>query len=151
MLDHRYEHRPDDELLVADDNSGAFVFDLNQAWPGQVELRAIWSKRIPHRYWHRDSLGYDGRLRPAYHHRVGVSGMPDSLVLRPGNTDGVCVSAVAPKYCDAGGEISQAPGGCAAFWNSRADKATMDFMVHDPTNAKKHCNVGFEALWRVIA
>lgn len=33
--------------------------------------------------------------------------------------------------------------------NSLAD-ATMDFMIHDPTNAKKHCKVGCDALWRVL-
>jgi AcrR family transcriptional regulator len=37
-----------------------------------------------------------------------------------------------------------------ALLHSLAD-ATMDFMLHDPTNAKKHCKVGFEALWRVMA
>ncbi len=30
-------------------------------------------------------------------------------------------------------------------------EATMDFMVQDPANAKKHCKAGFDALWRVIA
>jgi AcrR family transcriptional regulator len=37
-----------------------------------------------------------------------------------------------------------------AILNSLAD-ATMDYMIQDPTNAKRHCKVGFEALWRVIA
>ena len=36
-----------------------------------------------------------------------------------------------------------------AIMNSLAD-ATMDFMIHDPTNAKKHCKNGFEAFWRAI-
>ena len=34
--------------------------------------------------------------------------------------------------------------------NAMAD-TTMDFMIHDPANAKKHCKVGFDALWRAIA
>ena len=38
----------------------------------------------------------------------------------------------------------------AAIMNSLAE-ATMDFMVQDPANAKKHCKAGFDALWRVIA
>jgi AcrR family transcriptional regulator len=29
-------------------------------------------------------------------------------------------------------------------------EATMDFMVGDPAHAKKHCRVGFDALWRVL-
>jgi len=38
----------------------------------------------------------------------------------------------------------------AAIMNSLAE-ATMDFMVQDPGNAKKHCKAGFDALWRVVA
>jgi AcrR family transcriptional regulator len=37
-----------------------------------------------------------------------------------------------------------------AIMNSLAE-ATMDYMVEDPKNAKKHCKVGFDALWRVLA
>jgi hypothetical protein len=38
----------------------------------------------------------------------------------------------------------------AAIMNALAE-TTMDFMIHDPANAKKHCKVGFDALWRTIA
>ena len=49
------------------------------------------------------------------------------------------------------GPLRNAPKGfVAAIMNSLAE-ATMDFMIHDPTNAKKHCKAGFDALWRVIA
>jgi predicted methyltransferase len=37
-----------------------------------------------------------------------------------------------------------------AIVNSLAD-ATIDFMIHDPAKAGKHCQVGFETLWRAIA
>ena len=51
----------------------------------------------------------------------------------------------------ANGPLRKAPKGfVAAIMNSLAE-ATMDFMIHDPTNAKKHCKAGFDALWRVIA
>lgn len=30
-------------------------------------------------------------------------------------------------------------------------EATMDFMIQDPANAKKHSKAGFNALWRAIA
>jgi AcrR family transcriptional regulator len=40
-------------------------------------------------------------------------------------------------------------GFVVALMNSLAD-ATMDFMIHDPTNAEKHCKVGFDALWRML-
>ena len=38
----------------------------------------------------------------------------------------------------------------SATINSLAE-ATMDFMVLDRANAKKHCKVGFEAAWRALA
>jgi AcrR family transcriptional regulator len=37
-----------------------------------------------------------------------------------------------------------------AIMNSVAE-ATMDFMTQDSTNAKRHCRVGFDALWRMVA
>jgi AcrR family transcriptional regulator len=50
----------------------------------------------------------------------------------------------------ANGPLRNAPMGfVAAIMNSMAE-ATMDFMIHDPTNAKKHCKLGFDALWRAI-
>jgi AcrR family transcriptional regulator len=38
----------------------------------------------------------------------------------------------------------------AALMNSVAE-ATMDYMVQDSKNAKKHSRVGFDALWRILA
>jgi hypothetical protein len=38
----------------------------------------------------------------------------------------------------------------ASIMNAMAE-ATMDFMIQDPANAKKHCKSGFDALWRAIA
>ena len=40
-------------------------------------------------------------------------------------------------------------GFAAAIMNSLAE-TTMDFMIHDPANAKKHCKAGFEIFWRAI-
>jgi len=51
----------------------------------------------------------------------------------------------------ANGPLRKTPMGfVVAIMNSLAE-ATMDFMVQDPTNAKKHCKIGFDALWRVLA
>lgn len=40
-------------------------------------------------------------------------------------------------------------GFLVALMNSVAE-ATMDFMTHDPANAKKHSKEGFDALWRML-
>ncbi len=50
----------------------------------------------------------------------------------------------------ANGPMRETPMGfVAAIMNSLAE-ATMSFMIQDPTNADKHCKVGFDALWRVL-
>ena len=55
------------------------------------------------------------------------------------------------ERCRANGSMRKVPMAfVAAIMNSLAE-ATMDFMIHDPTHATKHCKVGFDALWRVIA
>ena len=49
------------------------------------------------------------------------------------------------------GPMRQVPlGFIVAIMNAMGD-ATMDFMIHDPTHAKKHCKAGFDALWRMLA
>jgi AcrR family transcriptional regulator len=51
----------------------------------------------------------------------------------------------------AGGPLCNAPAGFAGAIMNALAEATMDFMIQDPVNAKKHCKTGFEALWRVMA
>lgn len=55
------------------------------------------------------------------------------------------------ERCRANGPMRETPMGFViGLVNALAD-ATIDFMIQDPTNAEKHCKVGFDALWRVIA
>jgi hypothetical protein len=54
------------------------------------------------------------------------------------------------ERCHANGAMREASMGFfGAIMSSLAD-TTMDFMIQDPANADKHCEVGFTALWRVI-
>jgi len=51
----------------------------------------------------------------------------------------------------ASGPMRDAPMGfVAALMNSVAE-ATMDYMVQDARNGKKHCKAGFNALWRMMS
>ncbi len=50
----------------------------------------------------------------------------------------------------ANGPMRDAPMALVAAIVSSLAEATMDFMVQDPTNADKHCKVGFDALWRMV-
>jgi hypothetical protein len=50
----------------------------------------------------------------------------------------------------ANGPLCDAPMAFAmAIINSVAD-TTMDFMVQEPQNADRHCELGFRALWRML-
>jgi len=50
----------------------------------------------------------------------------------------------------ANGPMREAPlAFVAAIMNSVAE-ATMDFMAHDPAHAESHCELGFDALWRMV-
>lgn len=50
----------------------------------------------------------------------------------------------------ANGPLRKAPMAFVAEIMNSLAEATMDYMARDPTNAKKHCQTGFEALWRVL-
>ena len=55
------------------------------------------------------------------------------------------------EHIRANGPMRKAPMGfVVAIMNSIAE-ATIDFMTQDSTHASKHCNEGFDALWRVMA
>lgn len=49
------------------------------------------------------------------------------------------------------GPMRQAPlGYIVAIMNAVGD-TTADFMIHHPSNANRHCKMGFDALWRMLA
>ncbi len=49
------------------------------------------------------------------------------------------------------GPMSKAPKGLVLTLMNSVAEATIDFAAQDPANAKKHCKVGFDALWRMVA
>jgi AcrR family transcriptional regulator len=54
------------------------------------------------------------------------------------------------EQCRAAGPMRDASMSfVVSIMNSLAE-TTMDFMIQDPTNADTHCQLGFEALWRIL-
>lgn len=49
------------------------------------------------------------------------------------------------------GPMRKAPMGFVLTLMNSVAESTIDFMAQDPANAKKHCRVGFDALWRMVA
>jgi AcrR family transcriptional regulator len=50
----------------------------------------------------------------------------------------------------ANGPLRNAPMGFVVAMMNAVGDATMDFMIHDSANAKKHSKAGFDALWRML-
>jgi AcrR family transcriptional regulator len=48
------------------------------------------------------------------------------------------------------GPLRNTPASFAGAIMESLAETTMDFMIRDPANARKHCKAGFEALWRVV-
>lgn len=51
----------------------------------------------------------------------------------------------------AGGSLRHSPMPFVGALIASLAETTMDFMINDPRNAKKHCTAGFETFWRAIA
>jgi AcrR family transcriptional regulator len=50
----------------------------------------------------------------------------------------------------ADGPLRHAPMAFVVAMINAVGDATMDFMIHDPANAKKHSRAGFDSLWRML-
>ncbi len=63
----------------------------------------------------------------------------------------MAAAAVLLERVRAMASMRQAPLGFVVALMNAVAEATMDFMAQDPTNAQKHCEAGFDALWRMMA
>ena len=54
------------------------------------------------------------------------------------------------ERCRAAGPMREASMSFAVSVMNSLAETTMDFMLQDPKNAEKHCQLGFNALWRIL-
>jgi AcrR family transcriptional regulator len=54
------------------------------------------------------------------------------------------------ERCKAAGPMRAASMGFLMSMMNSLAETTMDFMIQDPRHAETHCQVGFEALWRIL-
>lgn len=54
------------------------------------------------------------------------------------------------EQCRSKGALKDSPMPFVAQIMTAVAESTMDFMIQDPKNADKHCEAGFEAIWRAI-
>ncbi|MGA2833968.1 MAG: TetR/AcrR family transcriptional regulator [Terracidiphilus sp.] len=113
--------------------------------PARAELRdqvfRVWS----------NSMGW-AVSNPEKRHVLAQLGVSDEITQTSRAAGHRTMAGIAEllERSRANGPMRNAPMSfVVAIMNSVAE-ATMDFMVQDPSNAKKHCKVGFDALWRIV-
>ena len=81
--------------------------------------------------------------------QLGVSDeiTPESRALSHKSMAGI---AVFLKRCRAAGPMREASMSFVLSVMNSLAETTMDFILQDPKNAEKHCQVGFDALWRIL-
>jgi len=82
--------------------------------------------------------------------QLGVSGEITSATRAAAQKTMASLADLMEQMRSNGSLRNASKGFAAAIMNSLAE-TTMDFMIDDPANAKKHCKVGFEVFWRAIS
>jgi AcrR family transcriptional regulator len=81
--------------------------------------------------------------------QLGVSDeiTPETRALSHKPTAGI---AALLERCRTAGPMREASMSFVLSVMNSLAETTMDFMLQDPKNREKHCQVGFDALWRVL-
>ncbi len=104
------------------------VFHIWQNWMN-------WALAFPEKRRALAQLGVSDEIKPATH-KAASKGM-------------VPVAELMERVRDIG-PMRKAPMGFVLMLMNSVAESTIDFMARDPANAKKHCKVGFDALWRMV-
>lgn len=107
----------------------------------RMQMLHAWS------HWLRWATSYPEKRQALTH--LGVSGDITSES-RQTASDALAGIGILLERSRENGPMRDAPLGFVfAMVDAMAD-ATIDFMIHDPANADKHCMVAFDALWRMV-
>jgi AcrR family transcriptional regulator len=117
-----------------------------QAFPAEADLRKqmfhVWSN------WMDWAVAHPEERRALA--QLGVSDEITPATRAKGNKSMAGLGELMQQV-RANGPMRNAPMNfVASIMNSLAE-TTMDFIIHDPANAKKHSKAGFDALWRAVA
>ena len=115
--------------LRAGDDLRDQVFQVWQNW-------MAWALSFPEKRRALAQLGVSDEIKPATHKAAGK---------------GMTLVAELLERVRAIGPMRKAPMGFVLTLMNSVAESTIDFMARDPANAAKHCKVGFDALWRMVA
>lgn len=91
-------------------------------------------------------------LHPQKRRAMTQLGVSDDLTAETREAGHTMMAPVAQllERARASGPMEKAPKGFVVALMYSVAETTMDFMTQEPAHAKKHCKVGFEALWRML-
>jgi AcrR family transcriptional regulator len=106
-------------------------------------------KQMLHMWSHslRWAMAYPEKRRTLAH--LGVSGDITAESRQTGHQTMAGVAKLLERSRE-NGPMRDAPLGFVVALMSALADTTIDFMIHDPTNADKHAMAGFDALWRMV-
>ncbi|MBR0663107.1 TetR/AcrR family transcriptional regulator [Roseomonas hellenica] len=100
------------------------------------------------RHWLRWAMSCSEKRRVLAHLNVSDDITPETR--KVGHQAMVGIEALLERSRQSGALRNAPLIFVAALVNSIAD-TTIDFMIRDPANAGAHCDVGFEAAWKVLS
>lgn len=95
-----------------------------------------WATSCPEKRRTLAHLGVSDEITPESHQTASRAGAGIAVLL---------------ERSRANGPMRNAPLGFVAALMGAVAEATIDFILHDPSNADKHAKAGFEALWRIVS
>ena len=105
------------------------VFHLWKNWTS-------WALSFPDKRQTLAQLSVSGEITPASRAAAGK---------------GMAYAAVLMGRIHAIGPMRKTPIAFVMTLMNSVAESTIEFMTQDPANAKRHCKIGFEALWRMVA
>ena len=113
--------------------------------PGKASLRkqlfSIWSN------WMQWVVSDPDKRRALAQLNVSEEITPETRALGHKSMTGI---ADLLERCRVAGPMHEASMSFVVSVMNSLAETTMDFMLQDPPNAEKHCQLGFDALWRVL-
>ena len=128
-------------LELKTEMASAAMKDLPTGAEPREQLLHLWQ------HWMNWAVSYPEKRRALAQLAVSDEITPETRAAGHATMKGI---AELMQQMRASGPMHNAPMPFVASIMNALAEATMDFMIQDPANAKKHCKAGFDALWRAI-
>ena len=121
--------------------ASAALKDLPRKTSLRKQLLSVWSN------WMHWVISDPDKRRALAQLSVSEEITPETRVMGHESMTGI---ADLLERCRAAGPMHEASMSFVVSVMNSLAETTVDFMLHDPPNAERHCQLGFDALWRIL-